>query len=129
MTSPENPKKRIQEIEAENKIKDRKMKQCEPEYEAVNETTDAMPSRIVKRLKHQNGGDILIVQYGLFITGNCVSKDNRNDEINAYWTDGNYLMTASSNFLYKQELGVVEGLPMIEDFITDYLAAVGQSTK
>ena len=123
-TSPENAKKRIEKAETDTKKQVPKLKQCDPEYEANNETTGAMPDEIIKRVKHPKGGDIIIVRHGLFITGNCVSKDNRNDEINAYWTDGVYLINASSNYLYKPELGVVDGLPIIEDFVNDYVAAV-----
>jgi hypothetical protein len=124
-----NAAQRIQEIEADSKRQTPKMKQCDPEYEASNETTGAMPGEIVKRVKHPNGGEILIVRPGLFITGNCVSKDNRSPENHAYWTDGIYLLSAASAFHYKQELGEVEGLPILEDFVADYAASGGKTTK
>ena len=94
------------------------------EYKASKESTDTMSDEILKFLKKTKGGDIIIVRHGLFITGNCVSKDIRDTKINAYRTDGVYLINASSKYLYKAELGEVDGLPLIEDFVSDYVAAV-----
>jgi hypothetical protein len=84
------------------------------------------PEKIVKKWRHQNGGEIVVTHSGDFNNFDCTRGSNDYEEVR--WTDGIYYFEAEA--LHNSSKGLPKtGFGIAEEFAIDYLAALGQQNS
>jgi len=84
------------------------------------------PDKIIKRLRHPNGGEIVVTHSGDFNMYDCKRGSNRSE--NVAWTDGVYYFGVSASPYVGRKDGEPGsiGYGRAEEFALDYLAALKQ---
>lgn len=124
MPSAENARKYIENWETAAKKTQPKMRVCKFEEMEEGGATDVGPPQIIKRLKHPNGSEVIFVQRGFLIYNKCYD-DSPGIDSEAYWTNGTYLFEAHSSGHHSEGKPRANALPIIEDFMADYLTVSG----
>ena len=78
------------------------------------------PAKLVKKLRHPNGSEVIVTHSGDFNSFDCKRDSNRDEYVR--WTDGVYYFEvfALPNSIHENAYG------RAEEFAVDYLAALGQ---